>query len=110
MLGADAAPLPGAAVHVGSWKVTARPVVLVLCALVVMAGVLRLTRRLAARWCATAAVLGLDVRPQSRAHVVVNPDPAAATGYAPQDVARRYGFPTGVTGAGVSVRIKSLST
>jgi simple sugar transport system permease protein len=51
--------LPGAKVDLGSWTFTAGPVALVLCLLVIAAGVLRLTRRLSARWCAAISILGL---------------------------------------------------
>ncbi len=54
------------------------------------------------------AVLGLDARPQSYTRVVLNPDAAAATSYPPQEVARRYGFPTDVTGAGQHVALIEL--
>jgi kumamolisin len=66
------------------------------------------------------AVLGLDNRPQTQAHCVVyDPSrapaggdrivaPEATTGYPPQDVARRYGFPTDRTGAGQSVAVIEL--
>lgn len=50
--------LPGAKVDAGTWTVTARGPAIVLCSLVVIAGVLRLTQKLAARWCATIAVVG----------------------------------------------------
>lgn len=51
--------LPGARVSLGAWKVTARPIVLVLCALVLAAGMCRITQWLAPRWCAAVAVVGL---------------------------------------------------
>ncbi len=62
---------------------------------------------------AVVAVLGLDNRPQAGAHYVVyRPGhvaaPLATVGYPPQEVARRYGFPTGVTGAGQTVAIIEL--
>jgi simple sugar transport system permease protein len=50
--------LPGAKYDLGSWTFTARPAVVVLSILVILAGVLRLTRWLAARWCASIAILG----------------------------------------------------
>ncbi|MBO0840757.1 MAG: hypothetical protein J2O49_08060, partial [Sciscionella sp.] len=43
----------------GSWTFSARPAVLVLCALAVVAGVLRLTKALGGRWCAALAIFGL---------------------------------------------------
>lgn len=54
------------------------------------------------------AVLGLDDRPQSRAHFRIAPAAPARTGYPPQEVARRYGFPTGVTGSGEAVALIEL--
>ena len=51
--------LPGAAVNLGGVEIQTRPVNIVLCLLVVVAGVLRITGKLAARWCATIAVVGL---------------------------------------------------
>jgi ABC-type uncharacterized transport system permease subunit len=51
--------LPGAKVALGSWQVTARPIVLALCMLVIAAGLLRITERLAPRWCAALAIVGL---------------------------------------------------
>ena len=67
------------------------------------------------------AVLGLDDRPQARAHFIVHsaagapPSPpgsaepqATATDCTPQEVARRYGFPTDLTGAGQSVAVIEL--
>jgi kumamolisin len=71
---------------------------------------------------AVSAVLGLDNRPQSRAHYMIYSPPgasseggtnvvapqAAATGYFPQEVARRYGFPVNLTGAGQNVAVIEL--
>ncbi len=51
--------LPGAKFDVGTLSFTARGPNIILCLLVVVAGVLRVTRLLAAKWCATIAVLGL---------------------------------------------------
>jgi simple sugar transport system permease protein len=51
--------LPGAKIDVGSWTVNARIAVIVLSVLAILAGVLRVTERLAARWCATIAVVGI---------------------------------------------------
>jgi ABC-type uncharacterized transport system permease subunit len=53
--------LPGATFDVGSWTFTARPAAIVLCALAILAGVLRLTQRLSARWCAGITVVALVV-------------------------------------------------
>ncbi len=53
--------LPGAKVDVGSWTFTARNMVIVMSVLVILAGVLRLTRRLVARWCAALAIFGVVV-------------------------------------------------
>jgi kumamolisin len=69
---------------------------------------------------AVVAVLGLDDRPQARAHFRiagageggVRPGPVTARavrrGYPPQEVARRYGFPTDVDGAGQTVAVIEL--
>jgi kumamolisin len=66
------------------------------------------------------AVLGLDDRPQTRAHFRIAHDPAGAgrvegvapraatSGYPPSEVARRYGFPTDVNGAGQTVAVIEL--
>jgi general nucleoside transport system permease protein len=51
--------LPGAKFDLGSWTFTARPLVVVLCLLAVAFGVLRLTQKLAARWCIAGAILSL---------------------------------------------------
>ncbi|HZE50508.1 MAG TPA: hypothetical protein VE074_13150 [Jatrophihabitantaceae bacterium] len=51
--------LPDAKFDLGSWSFEARAPAIVLCVLVIAAGLLRITQRLAARWCATVAVLGL---------------------------------------------------
>ncbi len=51
--------LPGAAVDLGSWTGTARPVLLVLCLLTALAGVLRMARLLGHRWCAALAIFGV---------------------------------------------------
>jgi simple sugar transport system permease protein len=50
--------LPGAKYDVGTWTVPARSAAVILSAVVILAGVLRLFRMLAARWCATLAVAG----------------------------------------------------
>jgi simple sugar transport system permease protein len=51
--------LPGAKYDVGSWSFTARWPAIILCVLVILAGVARMTEWLAAKWCATIAVFGL---------------------------------------------------
>jgi ABC-type uncharacterized transport system permease subunit len=51
--------LPGSRFDIGGATFTARPVVAVLALVVVAAGVLRLTQRLAARWCVSIAIFGL---------------------------------------------------
>jgi ABC-type uncharacterized transport system permease subunit len=51
--------LPGAAVNLGSASFPARPVVLALCVLAVVAGALRASRVLSARWAASLAIFGL---------------------------------------------------
>jgi simple sugar transport system permease protein len=53
--------LPGAAVDLGGTAVQARPVALVLCALVVLAGVARIVGLVSPRLCAVVAVTGLVV-------------------------------------------------
>lgn len=52
------------------------------------------------------AVLGLDTRPQARAHVRLAADPTVS--YTPPQVAGLYAFPTSVTGAGECVGIIEL--
>lgn len=56
------------------------------------------------------AVLGLDTRPQARAHFRTKPAAAAAAGtsYQPNQVAEIYQFPAGTTGAGQSVAVIEL--
>ncbi len=51
--------LPGDRFDLGSVTMTARPAVVVLSLIVIAAGVLRLTQRLAARWCASLTIFGL---------------------------------------------------
>jgi len=51
--------LSGEKWHLGTLSFTARPVVLVMCLLIVLAGIARLTRLLAARWCSTIAIVAL---------------------------------------------------
>jgi kumamolisin len=53
-----------------------------------------------------AAVLGLDTRPQARAHFV--PAAAPAASFAPNRVGQIYNFPTSVTGAGECIGIVEL--
>jgi ABC-type uncharacterized transport system permease subunit len=48
--------LPGSKYDLGSWTFSARPAVIVLSVLAIVAGVLRLNRRLAAKWCATITI------------------------------------------------------
>ena len=45
--------------HLGSWSPTARPVVIVLSVLVIIAGLGRISQRLAAKWCSALAIGGL---------------------------------------------------
>ncbi|HEU5270749.1 MAG TPA: ABC transporter permease, partial [Jatrophihabitans sp.] len=47
--------------HLGTLGFTARPVILLMCLLLVVAGLARISQRLAARWCVTMAILGLLV-------------------------------------------------
>jgi len=56
------------------------------------------------------AVLGLDTRPQARAHFRTKPAAAAAAGtsYNPNQVADIYQFPAGTTGAGQTVAVIEL--
>ncbi|HEY2684501.1 MAG TPA: S53 family peptidase [Steroidobacteraceae bacterium] len=53
------------------------------------------------------AVLGLDNRPQAKAHFRVHPNAAAATSFSPLQVAALYGFPAG-SGEGQCVGIIEL--
>jgi kumamolisin len=65
---------------------------------------------------AVVSVLGLDDRPQARAHFryAGGGGPGAmeahvpVSGYRPAEVAKRYGFPTGVDGTGQTVAIVEL--
>ena len=62
------------------------------------------------------SVLGLDDRPQARAHFRYAAGGkggamearAPVSGYPPQDVAKRYGFPTGADGTGQTVAVIEL--
>jgi len=45
--------------HLGQLSVPARPVILVMCALMLLAGLARLSRRVAARWCSAVVVVAL---------------------------------------------------
>jgi len=54
------------------------------------------------------AVLGLDDRPQARAHFRMLPRTTAGTSYSPVDLGRVYGFPDGTDGAGQTVAILEL--
>ncbi|HTZ45583.1 MAG TPA: hypothetical protein VMB79_17115 [Jatrophihabitans sp.] len=51
--------LSGEKWHLGTLGFTARPVVLLMSLLIVVAGLARISQRLAARWCATVAILAL---------------------------------------------------
>jgi ABC-type uncharacterized transport system permease subunit len=51
--------LPGAAVHLGDWSFTARPVVLVLCLATVLIGGLRAAKLLPGKWSAALAIFCL---------------------------------------------------
>jgi simple sugar transport system permease protein len=51
--------LPDAAIDAGSWSFPARPAVLILSGLVIVAGVLRIGEWLAGRWCAAISILGV---------------------------------------------------
>jgi ABC-type uncharacterized transport system permease subunit len=53
--------LPGAKFDLGSWSVQARPVAVLLCLIVVVAGVLRVLDKLAGKWAAAIAIFGLLV-------------------------------------------------
>jgi kumamolisin len=54
------------------------------------------------------AVLGLDDRPQSRAHFRLTPAAAGSTSYTPVQLGAIYDFPDGLDGAGQSVAIIEL--
>jgi kumamolisin len=54
------------------------------------------------------AVLGLDTRPQARAHFRSRAAAAAGTSYTPNQVAEIYQFPAGTTGAGQTVAVIEL--
>jgi kumamolisin len=54
------------------------------------------------------AVLGLDDRPQARAHFVAVPAAAAATSYTPLQIGAAYDFPTGTDGSGRTIAIIEL--
>jgi len=55
------------------------------------------------------AVMGFDQRPIARPYVRIRPRSAArATSYDPSDVARRYQFPSGATGAGQTIALIEL--
>ncbi|UQX87813.1 hypothetical protein M6D93_16115 [Jatrophihabitans telluris] len=51
--------LPGAKFDLGSWGPGARPVVILLSLLVILAGVARISQRIPAKWCAALAIVGL---------------------------------------------------
>ena len=54
------------------------------------------------------AVLGLDTRPQFRAHFRPRADAAQGTSYPPNQVADIYQFPAGTTGAGQTIAVIEL--
>ncbi|HEX8799249.1 MAG TPA: S53 family peptidase, partial [Terriglobales bacterium] len=55
------------------------------------------------------SVLGLDNRPQAKAHFRVVPNPAATSvSYTAPQVAQAYGFPTGLNGSGETIGIIEL--
>lgn len=54
------------------------------------------------------AVLGLDNRPQSRAHFRPAPQAAVATSYTPVELGAAYAFPSGTDGSGQTVAIIEL--
>src|SRR5580692_4653913 len=54
------------------------------------------------------AALGLDTRPQARAHFRSRAAAAAGTSYTPNQVAEIYQFPAGTTGAGQTVAVIEL--
>ncbi|WP_287901295.1 S53 family peptidase [Arthrobacter sp.] len=54
------------------------------------------------------AVLGLDDRPQARAHFRMLPRTTAGTSYSPVELGRVYGFPDGTDGSGQTVAIIEL--
>jgi kumamolisin len=55
-----------------------------------------------------SAVLGLDNRPQARAHIRFSPSIAGGVSYTPPQVASLYDFPSGLDGSGESVGIIEL--
>ena len=54
------------------------------------------------------AVLGIDDRPQARAHFRVGPAAAARSSYTPVQLGEAYAFPTGTDGAGQTLAIVEL--
>jgi kumamolisin len=54
------------------------------------------------------AVLGLDTRPQARAHFRARAAAAAGTSYTPPQVADIYQFPAGTTGSGQTIAVIEL--
>ncbi len=54
------------------------------------------------------AVMGFDTRPVARTHYRRHKKTAASSSYNPAAVAERYGFPTGLTGAGQVVALIEL--
>jgi kumamolisin len=55
-----------------------------------------------------SAVLGLDNRPQARAHIRFSPSVTGGVSYTPPQVASLYDFPSGLDGSGQSVGIIEL--
>jgi kumamolisin len=54
------------------------------------------------------AVLGLDDRPQSRAHLRRRPKASSSTGYTPVELGTIYDFPAGTDGTGQTIAIIEL--
>jgi len=54
------------------------------------------------------AVLGLDDRPQARAHFQIAPAAAVSVSYAPPELGRVYRFPAGTDGGGQTIAIIEL--
>jgi kumamolisin len=54
-------------------------------------------------------VFGIDERPQARPHLRFCAESAQASSYTPVEVARAYGFPAGLTGAGQTVAVIELA-
>jgi kumamolisin len=54
-------------------------------------------------------VFGIDERPQAHPHLRFLAEAAQASSYTPVEVARAYGFPAGLTGAGQTVAVIELA-